>query len=160
MSTPQIVVPSGTGGVDSRKLQKLPKPIEERLQTLLDRALYAGGRPEAQRLRNFLNGTWLGEPLHAVLKDIPVGAWTVAMIFDALSLIRSDPEFAWAADATIATGLAGAACAAAAGVTDWSDVDSPARGTDYGGAVTNCSTIRAHYAEGSVENMPRFCLTG
>jgi len=61
----------------------------------------------------------LGEPLHVVLTDIPIGAWTAAMIFDALSLIRSGREFAWAADASIAIGLAGAACSAATGVTDW-----------------------------------------
>ena len=81
------------------------------------------------------------------------------MIFDALSLIRSGREFEWGRR-RINNTRAGWLHAAAAGVTDWSDVDSPARGTDYGGAVTNCSTIRAHYAEGSVENMPRFCLTG
>ena len=56
--------------------------IDERLQKSLDKALYADGRPEAQKLRNFLNGTWLGEPLHVVLTDVPVGAWTAAMAFD------------------------------------------------------------------------------
>src|ERR1035441_6294022 len=45
-----------------------PQPsVDERLQKILDKALYADGRPEAQKLRNFLNGTWLGEPLHAAL---------------------------------------------------------------------------------------------
>jgi nitrite reductase/ring-hydroxylating ferredoxin subunit len=38
-------------------------------------------------------------------------------------------EFAWAADTSIAIGLAGAACTAATGATDWSDVDPPARRT-------------------------------
>jgi len=33
-----------------------------------------------------LNGTWLGEPLHVVLTDVPVGAWTVAMAFDLLDV--------------------------------------------------------------------------
>src|ERR1035438_5413476 len=55
-------------------------PVDERLQKALDNALYAGGRPAAQKIRNFLNGTWLGEPLHVVLKDVPAGAWTVAMV--------------------------------------------------------------------------------
>jgi hypothetical protein len=59
------------------------KSIEERLQKLLDKALYANGRPSAQKIRNFLNGTWLGEPLHVVLTDVPLGAWTVAIMFDA-----------------------------------------------------------------------------
>jgi hypothetical protein len=43
------------------------KSVEERLQKLLDKALYANGQPNAQKIRNFLNGTWLGEPLHVVL---------------------------------------------------------------------------------------------
>jgi nitrite reductase/ring-hydroxylating ferredoxin subunit/uncharacterized membrane protein len=49
------------------------------------------------------------------------------MIFDVLSLIRPSREFAWGANASIAIGLAGAAGSAATGVTDWSDVDPPAR---------------------------------
>ena len=132
-------------GIDSlpharQKWQKpAVPPIEEKVQKLVDRKLYAGGRPQAQRLRNFLNGTWLGEPLHVALTDVPIGAWTTAMIFDALSLIRSDREFAWAADASIAVGLAGAVCAAATGVTDWSDVDPPARRTGFIHGLLNIS---------------------
>ncbi|HEU5414209.1 MAG TPA: DUF2231 domain-containing protein, partial [Candidatus Angelobacter sp.] len=136
MSLPNInnVAPE-TVDVDSQKSQEpsaqpfaqLAFQFEDKLQKTVDKALYAGGSPAAQRLRNFLNGTWLGEPLHVVLTDVPVGAWTAAMVFDALSLSRSGREFARAADASLAIGLAGAACAAATGVTDWSDVDPPAR---------------------------------
>ena len=65
-----------------------PQPsADERLQKILDKALYADGNPEAQKLRNFLNGTWLGEPLHVVLTDLPIGAWTAAMVFDLLDLM-------------------------------------------------------------------------
>jgi nitrite reductase/ring-hydroxylating ferredoxin subunit/uncharacterized membrane protein len=103
------------------------KSGEEKLQKLLDRALYANGRPSAQKIRNFLNGTWLGEPLHVVLTDVPIGAWTVAIIFDALDLSRKRREFSLAADTSVAIGLLGAAGAAATGITDWSDVDPPAR---------------------------------
>lgn len=103
------------------------KPVEEKLQKLLDKALYANGRPSAQKIRNFMNGTWLGEPLHVVLTDVPIGAWTVAMLFDALDLIRPRREFSRAADTSIAIGLVSAAGAAITGVTDWSDVDPPAR---------------------------------
>jgi nitrite reductase/ring-hydroxylating ferredoxin subunit/uncharacterized membrane protein len=100
---------------------------DEKLQKMLDKALYANGNPEAQKLRNFLNGTWLGEPLHVVLTDLPIGAWTGAMVFDLVDLIVDRPEFALAADASIGIGLAGAAGAAITGITDWSDVDPPAR---------------------------------
>ncbi len=102
-------------------------PADEKLQKLIDKALYANGRPSAQRIRNFLNGTWLGEPLHVVLTDVPIGAWTVAIIFDALDLIRNRREFSLAADTSLAIGLLGAAGAAVTGITDWSDVDPPAR---------------------------------
>jgi nitrite reductase/ring-hydroxylating ferredoxin subunit/uncharacterized membrane protein len=102
-------------------------PIDEKLQKALDRTLYANGNPGAQKVRNFLNGTWLGEPLHVVLKDVPIGAWTVAMVFDVLDLIGNRPEFAAGADTSIAIGLVAAAGAAGTGLTDWSDVDPPAR---------------------------------
>jgi len=148
MSLPNINVVPRTGGVDSEKSQEqageefgqqFAFQFEEKLQKTLDKALYAGGSPVAQRLRNFLNGTWLGEPLHVVLTDVPVGAWTAAMVFDALSLSLSGREFTRAADASIAIGLAGAACAAATGVTDWSDVDPPARRTGLIHGLLNLS---------------------
>ena len=103
------------------------KPIDERIQKLVDRALYAEGSHTAQKIRNFLNGTWLGEPLHVVLTDVPVGAWTVAMCFDALESIGNRREFALAADTSLAIGVLAALGAAATGLTDWSDVDPPAR---------------------------------
>jgi uncharacterized membrane protein len=102
-------------------------PADARIQKILDKALYAEGNPAAQKLRNALNGTWLGEPLHVVLTDLPIGAWTAAMIFEFLDLIVGRHEFALAADASIGVGLAGAAGAAVTGITDWSDVDPPAR---------------------------------
>ena len=78
-----------------------------------------------------MNGTWLGEPLHVVLTDVPIGAWTVAIAFDVLDLIRARREFALAADTSITLGLVCAAGAAVTGVTDWSDVDPPARRTGF-----------------------------
>ncbi len=102
-------------------------PVDEKLQKLLDKALYGGGRPSAQKVRNFLNGTWLGEPLHVVLTDVPVGAWTVAMAFDALDLVFDRREFARGCETSIGIGLLAAAGAAVTGMTDWSDVDPPAR---------------------------------
>lgn len=103
------------------------KPIDERLQKLVDKAFFGGGSDIAQTVRNFLNGTWLGEPLHAILTDVPLGSWTVALVFDALDGVKYRREFAVAADTSIAIGLIGAAGAAIAGLADWSDVDPPAR---------------------------------
>ena len=113
--------------------------LEEKIQKALDKALYANGNPTAQKIRNFLNGTWLGEPLHVALTDVPIGAWTVAMVFDALDVTRNRDEFALAADTSIAIGLAGAAGAALTGLADWSDVDPPARRTGLIHALLNIS---------------------
>jgi nitrite reductase/ring-hydroxylating ferredoxin subunit/uncharacterized membrane protein len=128
MASPNIPGNQEMSGLDSGGSQ-MParRPIDERLQKRLDKFLYGGGRPGAQKIRDFLNGTWLGEPLHVVLTDVPIGAWTVAMVFDVLDLIRTRREFALAADASIAIGLAAAAGTAVTGLTDWSDVDPPAR---------------------------------
>ena len=129
MTNPAITPPQKIIGDSAPDKSGMParKPVEERLQKSLDKALYANGRPSAQKIRNFLNGTWLGEPLHVVLTDVPIGAWTAAIIFDALDLIRNRREFSLAADTSLAIGLLGAAGAAVTGITDWSDVDPPAR---------------------------------
>jgi hypothetical protein len=126
MENPDTHANIGTG-IDPTGDRSGASPVDERLQKALDKTLYAGGRPAAQKVRNFLNGTWLGEPLHVVLKDVPTGAWTVAMVFDVLDLVLDRKEFAVAADTSVAIGIAGAAGATLAGVTDWSDVDPPTR---------------------------------
>jgi nitrite reductase/ring-hydroxylating ferredoxin subunit/uncharacterized membrane protein len=113
--------------------------IDERVQKLIDKFLYGGGRSSARRIRNFLNGTWLGEPLHVVLTDVPIGAWTAAIAFDVLDLIRARREFALAADTSILIGLVCAAGAAVTGVTDWSDVDPPARRSGFIHGLLNLS---------------------
>jgi len=119
--------PDVTGGTDCEesRITQL-KPIEESLQKLVHKAFDRGGE-RGQAIKNFLNGTWMGEPLHVILTDIPIGAWTVALVCDGLELISNNHEFAGAADASIGIGLAGALGAAVTGVTDWQDTDAPAR---------------------------------
>src|SRR5579884_82430 len=139
MTNPAATTDQENFGEHDTKESMLPDitPLEEKLQKALDKALYANGSPGAQKIRNFLNGTWLGEPLHVVLTDVPIGAWTVAIAFDALDMVRERDEFALAADTSIAIGLAGAAGAAVTGLTDWSDVDPPARKTGLLHAALN-----------------------
>ncbi len=129
MEDPKLAVGAGSEVDPTRDSSSLtvPQPVDEKLQKLLDKALYGGGHPSAQRIRNFLNGTWLGEPLHVVLTDVPVGAWTVAMAFDALDLAFKRREFRRACEMSIGLGLVAAAGAAVTGMADWSDVDPPAR---------------------------------
>jgi nitrite reductase/ring-hydroxylating ferredoxin subunit/uncharacterized membrane protein len=89
--------------------------------------LFRSGGEAGQVVKNFLHGTWLGHPLHPVLTDIPVGAWTTALALDAMEAVSGREEFGSAADAAVAVGLVGALGAAATGITDWSDTDGRGR---------------------------------
>jgi nitrite reductase/ring-hydroxylating ferredoxin subunit/uncharacterized membrane protein len=99
-------------------------PAEEGLQKLTHKAFeFPGG----QKVKNFLHGTWIGHPLHVILTDIPIGAWTTAIVMDAIDSMRSRREYRVAADAAVGLGVVSALGAAAAGLTDWQDIDPPAR---------------------------------
>ncbi len=81
-----------------------------------------GGMP----LRKALHGTWLHEPIHAVLVTVPLGAWTGTVAFDAIAAISGSAEMDTAADATLLLGLAGAVGAAVTGMNDWAEVKQAA----------------------------------
>jgi nitrite reductase/ring-hydroxylating ferredoxin subunit/uncharacterized membrane protein len=140
MTNPEGATKSDNGSVQpgESSLQN-PAAIDDRLQKTIDRFLYGEGRPSAQKIRNFLNGTWLGEPLHVILTDVPIGAWTVAIAFDLLDSVRATDEFQIAAGISIGLGLIGAVGAAVTGVVDWSDVDPPARRTGFIHGLLNLS---------------------
>ncbi|MDQ6843659.1 MAG: Rieske 2Fe-2S domain-containing protein [Bacteroidota bacterium] len=69
-------------------------------------------------IKNFLHGTWLGHPLHPLLTDIPLGAYTTTVIMDVMELCGKQ-DLKPGADASLAIGLAGAAGAAVTGTADW-----------------------------------------
>jgi nitrite reductase/ring-hydroxylating ferredoxin subunit/uncharacterized membrane protein len=82
-------------------------------------------RPQA--FKDLLHGTWLGHPLHPVLTDVPIGAWTAALALDAMESLSGRKELGAGADVAIAVGLLGAAGSAVTGLTDWSDTYGRAR---------------------------------
>jgi nitrite reductase/ring-hydroxylating ferredoxin subunit len=71
-------------------------------------------------LRDLLNGTWLGHPLHAVLTDAPIGALTLAIVLD---LIRQPVG----ADVALVFGILAMVGSALAGLADYSVTDGKAR---------------------------------
>lgn len=113
-------------------------PAEEGLQKLIHKAFrFEGG----QGVKNFLHGTWVGHPLHSILTDVPIGAWTAAMMFDALDSMSHRRQYSLAADTALALGLAGALGAAACGLTDWQDIDPPARRIGLVHGVLNVASV-------------------
>lgn len=87
------------------------------IQPAVISAFEAGGQT-GQKIKDFLHGTWLGHPLHPVLTDVPIGAWTTAAVMDTMELSGND-HYKKGADAAVAIGLAAAVGAAVSGLTDW-----------------------------------------
>lgn len=94
------------------------EPVEDSVQNALNSTYEAAGTA-GKKVQSALNGTWLGHPLHPVLTDLPIGAWTTAAVLDVMD---SD-----GADAAIGVGLAGAVGAAVTGLTDWKDMNGKDR---------------------------------
>jgi nitrite reductase/ring-hydroxylating ferredoxin subunit/uncharacterized membrane protein len=99
----------------------------EGLETAADRLaggvndLYGAAGAPGQAVADVLHGTWMGHPLHPALVAVPIGAWTVAQVLDALEAATGSREYAAGADTAVAVGIAGALVSAAAGLTDWKD---------------------------------------
>jgi nitrite reductase/ring-hydroxylating ferredoxin subunit len=72
-------------------------------------------------IRSFLNGTWLGHPLHAVLTDVPIGALLLVIVLDVLG----QPA---AADVALVLGILAMLASAVIGFADYSVTDGRARG--------------------------------
>ena len=86
--------------VRSDRLDGLALPLQRRLRRL-------SSLPVGRRAKDFLNGTWLGHPLHPALTDIPIGAWTTTLVVDALAVGRWK-KLDRAAEAAVSVGIAGA----------------------------------------------------
>ncbi len=79
-------------------------------------ALFGPIRP----VKDFLNGTWLGHPVHAALTDLPVGVMTVAIVLDVIGQRV-------AADVAVLIGVLSIVATAVSGLADYTDVDGKAR---------------------------------
>jgi nitrite reductase/ring-hydroxylating ferredoxin subunit/uncharacterized membrane protein len=92
------------------------KPLGDAVHGLLNRIFQSPLRP----LKDFLNGTWLGHPIHAAITDVPIGAFTVTVVLD-LANQRA------AADIALVVGILTMLAAALAGFADYTDTDGTAR---------------------------------
>lgn len=116
---------------DQKSLDALATPLQEAI-----RSLFASAGAAGREAKNFLHGSALGHPLHPALIELPVGAWTLAAILDALEIAGL-----WrnrgVAETAIKIGLLGAVGAAVAGATDWSETDGRAKRIGLAHGVMN-----------------------
>lgn len=106
--------------------------------TVLDpliRAGVAAVQAVPQSVRDGLHGVPGGHPLHPVLVQVPVGTWTSAAILDLLPGARR------ASGVLIATGLAAALPAAAAGLVDWATTHHQQRRVGVVHAASNVIAV-------------------
>jgi nitrite reductase/ring-hydroxylating ferredoxin subunit/uncharacterized membrane protein len=115
--------------ISSRGLKRVVDPIDGGLNRVFQsKALHP--------LKLLLNGGWLGHPLHPALTDLPVGAWTVAIVLDLAVLLFRAPTGRASAIA-VALGLLGAVGAALSGLMDWLDVNPPEKAVGAVHALLN-----------------------
>ncbi len=101
-------------------------PLEAPAQAAIRDAFDVFGE-KRHAVRNTVHGTWLNEPLHAILVEIPVGSWTGTLVFDTLAALGAGEKLDHAADATLILGLVGAVGAAVTGMNDWADTKGAPR---------------------------------
>src|SRR5437667_9812970 len=76
-------------------------------------------------LKDFLQGKWLGHPLHPALVHVPLGSFTAALLFDVLSRVGvGGNAMVQTSFYCIAVGVIVALLAAPAGLADWLDIKS------------------------------------
>ena len=79
-------------------------------------ALFRPMRP----VKDFLNGTWLGHPVHSALTDLPIGVVTIGIVLDLIG----QPV---GGDVALLVGVLTILAAAVAGLADYSDTDGTPR---------------------------------
>lgn len=101
-------------------LDKLAMPLQNWVSKC-----YGSPKEPVYKVKDALNGVWLGHPLHPALVYIPLGAWTSSLILDLAWLSRQEDGIAWSSDLLMWTGLGGGTASAITGVTNWVDTDKP-----------------------------------
>jgi uncharacterized membrane protein len=100
--------------------------LAERLESVT--ALDGPGRAAGRIVRGLisdgaaktvLSGAWLGHALHPIMTDVPIGAWTSAVLLD----WTGGKESRSAADRLILAGVLAAGATVATGWSDWAEAE-------------------------------------
>src|SRR5690625_3961497 len=80
-----------------------------------------GGKP-TRRMADLLHGTWLGHPLHPVLTDLTIGAFTYGALFDVAGTVTGDRYTQSVGEQITAMVMYSADTTALAGVAEFSAI--------------------------------------
>lgn len=132
-------------------------------------AVLAGGEP-ARRVADALHGTWLGHPLHAVLTDVTVGAWTMGVVFDGIGALTDSDACREMGDVLTIAGTVAAVPTALSGLADFSTFPDWSANTATLHAMTNTVGVglyawsiaerrRGRHTRGAIISASAFGLT-
>ncbi|MGH2554825.1 MAG: Rieske 2Fe-2S domain-containing protein [Actinomycetota bacterium] len=89
-------------------------------------------------IKDLLSGTWLAHPVHPMLTDVTIGAWTSSFVLDVLP----DDRAGWAADALVALGTLSAVPTVLTGLSDLADItDGEERAVGVYHALGNLTAV-------------------
>jgi nitrite reductase/ring-hydroxylating ferredoxin subunit/uncharacterized membrane protein len=136
-----------TGIVESLiEQQKWIDELSEKVQPVIN-DLFNNAGENGRSIKDLLNGVWLGHPLHPMLTDVPVGAWTMTQFLDLVSMALGDDEgLDRAADLTLAAGLVAAVPTIISGLTDWVDTVGTQRRMGAAHALVNAGGVTLQLA--------------
>lgn len=114
----------------TEQLSELSRPLKDAVSDAI---------PPGSDLNSALAGTWLGHPLHPLLTDVVVGAWTSAVVLDVVGGRRAGK----AADRLILLGLLSSLPTAASGINDWTTIGTEEQriGTVHAAGNTAASAL-------------------
>lgn len=99
-------------------LDKLSMPLQQWVGKIFGQP----GQP-SYKIKDMLNGVWLGTVVHPIVVQVPIGAWTSSLILDVAWLMDQNDGVAEGSDILMWTGNLSALTAAVTGLTNWVDID-------------------------------------
>lgn len=111
--------------------------VGDQVSGALDKALST--LKNRQAVEDAFHGKWLGHPLHPILTDLPIGAWTFAGALDTLDLVTD--RHRTSADQAIAFGVLTAVPTALAGAIDWRQTGPESRRVGVAHGLMNAGAL-------------------
>ena len=112
---------------EAEGLDKVAEPLSKAVSALIPHGV----------VKDALSGTWMGHPLHPMLTDVTIGAWTSAFFLDVFGPQSTEG----AADTLVGVGVASAVPTVLAGYSDWSDLLGKERRLGLVHALSNAGAI-------------------
>ena len=119
-------------------LDAVAEPVQQNVKRLFEAI------PMGSKIKSLLNGTPLQHRLHPAMVAVPIGSFTIALLFDVLSRTSSGHNrkgYQQAADIAITCGLVSAMPAATTGIADWVDLYDHRRRVGMAHALLNIAAL-------------------